>query len=239
MQAGDPIFENHIAFMETHRGRVARRANGWVQFVGDADFLTFGSPQSPDAEEPTSLEPAVWLYPWAGEQWPTRLAARGYASAEQLSYMELTAFEPRTGGGEGEIRVVRSNAEALDFAAVQDKGFIGPDSPNANWWREQFRKAAVASHARPGQRFYTFYSDEHPVGVLLSVTTGSTTGIYAVATDPAFRNRGISSALLARCCSEATGQRIVLQVLAGSYAEGFYSRLGFVESYRMQVWRRA
>ena len=208
----------------------------WLHFVGDADFLSFGSPQSAGARQPGDLPSTIWLYPWAGDEWPKRLEALGYKRAERLSYMEMAEPKPAL-KGDGDIRVVDSEEQALTFAGIQDRGFIGPDSPNADWWRAQFRRVAAANFDRPDQTFY-IYSESEPMGVLLSVTTGSTTGIYAVATDPQFRNRGASSALLARCCADAAGRRIVLQVAAGSYAERFYSRLGFVELYSMQVWRR-
>ena len=83
-----------------------------------------------------------------------------------------------------------------------------------------------------------------PVGVALMVFTAEHAGIYAVATLPTERKHGASSALMARAIADAKAERgfppsrVCLQVMAGSYAEGFYERLGFKPRFQLEVFAR-
>ncbi len=71
--------------------------------------------------------------------------------------------------------------------------------------------------------------DGEPAGCAQLFQEAGVAGIYAVGTLPAFRRRGIASALVGHLVREAMahGDCVCLQVIAGSPAERLYSRLGF------------
>jgi ribosomal protein S18 acetylase RimI-like enzyme len=78
--------------------------------------------------------------------------------------------------------------------------------------------------------FYIAYLDHKPAGVCLFVLTDGVAGIYAVATLPEFRKKGVATTLMKRGIHDAREkgcQTITLQVSTGSYAESLYRKLGF------------
>lgn len=238
--AYDELFDNHLAFFAAHRGTVTVTQD-WARIDGYADFLSSWTPLS----ELTSLpaeEAAVRLIPQSGKSWGPTLAAVGFTRAESLSYMELPLDRLLPPGApECAIRQVADDADADAFAQVQSAAFLTDGAPQRDWWIDCFHRVARANYARSDQDFLIAWANGEPAAVLLALDTEKVTGIYAVATAPAHQRRGYSIALLGAARSRALQRgrgRLILQAMNGSYAEGFYSRLGFVHCYRSQVWRR-
>jgi GNAT superfamily N-acetyltransferase len=91
-----------------------------------------------------------------------------------------------------------------------------------------------------GQRFWVGHVGEEPAGVTLLVFTAGVAGIYAVATRPAFRRTGVSTALLWHAVNEARARSlcVALQVMEGSYAERLYDGLGFRRAFVSRFFAR-
>ncbi|MBZ0201802.1 MAG: GNAT family N-acetyltransferase [Ignavibacteria bacterium] len=88
------------------------------------------------------------------------------------------------------------------------------------------------------QHFYTAYEHGKPVGVCLRIIHDNCAGIYAVATLPEFRKKGISTAVMSHALKEArkTGiDTITLKVATDSYAHLFYRKLGFIDVFKCSV----
>jgi GNAT superfamily N-acetyltransferase len=123
-----------------------------------------------------------------------------------------------------------TTATTIDtFSDIQCRGFSESDAAYAVWhgW---LHDANQRNAGNPNQSFYVGTLDGEPAGVTLAVRTGDVVGLYAIATKPNFRRRGVSAALMARAIDDAVaaGAKVVtLQTVTGSYAEGFYKRLGF------------
>jgi GNAT superfamily N-acetyltransferase len=238
----DPLFENHLAFLSTHRGRV-----GWtetsVSVDGDIPSLSSWTPFGDDAEIPDGCQVAR-LIPASGPTWSDRLTARGLKPAETLSYMELVDLSgvADTPPDAVEITRVATNEEAKTFAEIQAAGFLdeSDEDPETIWWRRHFVAMALRNYRREDQSFFIATVNSVPASVLLSVHTPGMTGIYAVATAPHFRRRSLSAILLRKACAEARAygnQHIGLQAMTGSYAHEFYGRRGFRDRYASQLWR--
>lgn len=155
---------------------------------------------------------------------------------------ELTS-RIRTAATGVEIEVARTEPALREFAAVQAAGFADADGSIDAWWAHHFVHAALANRSDPGQTFYLARVGGSAVGTTLVVRAAGVAGIYAVATMPGFRCRGVARALLDRACLDATHShgmsRIILQAMKGSYAESYYAKLGFRQLYELAVWRRA
>ena len=231
----DPIVRNHLAFLASHRGDVIESGDGFA-LDGQAPFLSFFSPYHGAAEIRSDCK-AVWLYPWSGEGWRDRLSAAGFAAAERMSYMQLGTLARRSAGDFITIDRVKTGSAADEFAAVQQRGFLVGESGQNAWWADCFKRMAHRNYRRTDQDFLLARVGREPAAVLLTARTGDTTGIYAVATVPEQRGKGLSTTLLEQVIGEGTG-RIVLQVMAGSYAHDFYRRRGFEDRFACQVWRR-
>jgi len=236
---GDPLFANHVAFMAMHRGTV-RSGDDWIRIDGQAPFLTSWTPLAEAVTLPSD-DPPVRLVPGSGAGWSDRLVRRGYAPGESLSYMELDcALEARPVPPGYDVRPAQSDDDAIAFAQVQAAAFLNSDSDDRDWWSDCFERMALANYRRAGQDFLIAWRDGRADAVLLALDAANVTGLYAVATRPEAQRRGLSTSLLfaAYLRVRARGaSRIILQASRGSYAEGFYRRLGLVERYRSQVWR--
>lgn len=234
----DPLFLNHLAFFDTHRGHVRYEPQAvWID--GLVPSLCSWTPLNDQAPLPAEAN-IVRLIPSCGASWESRIGREGYSRAEALAYMELPADAPivrvHRSDDELSIGIVSDDDAAQDFAKVQAAAFLTQAS-DADWWVDCFATMAVRNFSRPEQRLYLARSGGVAAAVLLALDVAEVTGIYAVATVPHFQRRGLSTALLARALRD-TDRPLILQAIVGSYAHGFYARLGFAECYRSQIWRR-
>ena len=227
------VFENHLAFLASHRGTVSRR-DGFVLVESTSDEFTCAF-----VEEAKSIDTlperfcAVRLVPWSRVA-EVDLLARGFERKGGFTYMTLSgALLPSGPSSDVNIAVV-AEARGMDvFSEVQAKAFIEPGE-SLEWWTTWLRQKNHNNLGNDAQRFYIGSCAGIAAGVTLSVRDERLVGIYAVATLPEHRRKGVSTALLARAVEDARllgTELITLQVKTGSYAEGFYRNLGFVESF--------
>jgi len=234
-------FANHLAFLAQHRGELRSDPTGiWID--GASPALTCWTPWPGTVLIPAGC-PAVRLGPGADSTWPNRLVAAGFSPAERLSYMELDTLSVDAKPSRGiHIDIARTDAALREFAAVQAVGFATDDPAVDAWWAPFFVQAALRNQFAGNQKFYLARAGSEPAATTLALRAAGVTGIYAVATHPAYRRRGLARALLHRACADAAGEgegrRVVLQAMTGSYAEHYYRKLGFRTAYELQVWRR-
>jgi len=233
----DPLFVNHLAFLAAHRGTVRIDAAG-IHVDSDIPGFTSWTPWNEETPVPREAE-AVRLVPGCGTGWGERLAALGFAPAEMLSYMEAGTLVLAHRAPAQIARAV-GDAGGRAFADVQFRGFVEPGEDDADYWRDRFAAVALANVDRADQSFLIAETDGAPAAVALVVHAGGVDGLYAVATPPEHRRKGLSFALLAAAYDTAKrgGRRLILQAMKGSYAEGFYTRAGFALCYESQVHRR-
>ncbi|MCP4159775.1 MAG: GNAT family N-acetyltransferase [Deltaproteobacteria bacterium] len=237
-----PLFDNHLSFMKTHRGDVIETTDSII-LSGEAPGFTAWVPKHNKAVLPVDSA-AVRLLPWSGDDWPGCLKALEYKRAEAFSYMELLDLKKtreQCVSSNYKIVVAENKTGADTFSKVQSAGFLNDVDPGSTWWRSCFRSMARCNIARTDQSFYIAYFKDIPAAVMLVVRTVGVTGIYAVTTKPEFRNQGLCGALLNYMHQDdrnAKANRFILQATVDSYAESFYERFGFVTRFQSQVWRR-
>ena len=231
-------FANHLAFLSRHRGLLEEDAGGtWIN--GRIPELTSWTPRADDSATPPAC-PAVRLAPWCGPHWDARLAGAGFARGETLVYMALAdPTRPIPHDGSTRVEAVSDEAGSLEFARVQNLGFATGSSTVDAWWAGFFREQALVASRDPDQTLLLGRRGEVAVGTTLALRAAGVLGIYAVTTLPDQRRQGVSAALLDHVRRACAGPgRIILQAMAGSYAEQYYARLGFNEVGRLSVWRR-
>lgn len=226
------LLDNHLAFLAAHRGQVRRSAAG-IEVVGEASEFSAWIPLTGEAELPEGTA-TVRLVPWSGEGWEERLTAAGFEPAEVLVHMEAP---PQPVDGEP-LLAIGTDEDARAFAEVQGAAFLDDDDPDIEWWRAMLSEKAVKNYSAPEQSLYVLRVDGDPASVTLVLRSGPVTGIYAVATKPAYRGRGLASTLLAQARRDAAGGRLTLQVVEGSDAERLYLKLGFRPAFRSPHFRR-
>ncbi len=243
--ANDPahaLFTNHLAFLARHRGARRDDADGvWID--GASAELSSWTPTGSVEVLPASL-PAVRPGPWTTTRELAWLRERGYHPADGVSYMErdrvptLARCDP-----EATIEVARSEEAAREFAAVQSAGFFDDGDGHRAWWSSLFTDVAVTNRLDPDQTFYLARLDGRAVACTLVVRASGVAGIYAVATLPQFRRRGLARMLLERAQDDAASlhglARVILQATTGGGPEAYYARLGFTTRYQLAIWRRA
>ncbi|MEU4291463.1 GNAT family N-acetyltransferase [Kribbella sp. NPDC026596] len=226
------LLDNHLAFLAAHRGEVRRSAAG-IEVVGESAEFSAWIPLDPSAELPPGTT-TVRLVPWSGAGWEQRLTAAGFESAEVLVHMEVPVEAV-----EGEsMAAISTDDDAAAFAEVQAAAFLDEDEPDYEWWRRMLVEMAVKNYRSPDQSLYLVRVDGDPASVTLVLRTGPVFGVYAVATKPAYRGRGLATRLLAQAQRDAAGGRITLQVIEGSDAERLYLKLGFRVAFRSPHFRR-
>lgn len=226
------LLDNHLAFLAAHRGHITRAADA-IEVVGADDFFSCWIPLTADVAVPDGTA-AVRLVPWSGDGWEARLIAAGFEPAEVLVHMEAP---PDEAAGEP-LEAIASDDDAEAFAEVQAAAFLGEDDPDVDWWRQELRKMALRNYRAPDQSLYLLRVDGDPASITLVFRTADVFGIYAVATKPAYRGRGLASELLGQARRDAAGGRLTLQVVEGSAAERLYLKLGFRPVFRSPHFRR-
>ena len=234
-------FANHLVFLARHRGTLRAEADGfWLD--GVSDDLSCWAPGPGIDRLPTS-RPVVRLTPWASPEWPAILTHAGYLGAERLTYMELErlASPVRPVAADVVIDVARTDRALREFAAVQAAGFATGQAAIDEWWAPFFERMALANQFAADQSFYVAHVGGRAASTTLAVRGAGVTGIYAVATRPAHRCRGLAQALLERAATDSASshglERVILQAMTGSYPETYYRKLGFRSVYELQVWR--
>lgn len=229
-----PLLANHLAFMAVHRGTVEVRPEAAL-VEGAIPPLSLWIPFAPQ-DVPEGCR-AVRLVPWSGSGWADELVQHGFRPAEELAYMELA--QPLERCGDIEVLRCRTREDARTFAAIQSAGFVRAEDPDGPWWRACFLRA-LQNVTCARQRFYVASVDKAAAAVALMFATAGVEGLYAVATAPPFRRRGLSRGVLARAVEDvprSSGRRIALQAVSRSYAEAYYEKLGFRTRFRAQTWR--
>jgi len=126
------------------------------------------------------------------------------------------------------------------FSEAQSRGFN--ETPESyERWHPWLKAANHRNLGNGNQIFYVGFLDHEPVGTVLTVFDGETAGIYAVATLPRHRKKGVSTTIMRQAIqdAEARGAKIVtLQVRQDSDVEDFYRNLGFQRNFVTGLYRR-
>lgn len=234
------LFANHLAFLARNRDTVVRK-NGMVLVDSTSPELVCAILEdTPDLDTVPERFRVARLLPWSRLGAPD-LLAHGFVQRASLAYLTLTtSCKELAAPPDLVVERVRSN-EAMDvFTEIQTRAFLAPGESYETWYA-RLRACNGANLHCDDLRFYLASREGRPVSVLLTVIEQSTLGIYGVATLPAERRRGSSTALLAHVVEEGWAEgaeTVTLQALTGSYAQSLYEKLGFENAFVSTIFEK-
>lgn len=178
------------------------------------------------------IPPRVRLTPLSRPgDWAGRLTRRGFAQQQDATetFMLLRAKEtptaPHPQDADVAVRRAHSEKEQLESAGVIWEVFGMPEELR-EWGRDLVRRDLGSAVYRT----YTAFVAGQAAGAATARMTDGITGIYGVATLPAFRRRGVCTALIRHIVAAAHAEghgTVYLSAQTGGYAEQLYTRLGF------------
>lgn len=220
------LLENHINFLSKHRGINECLEYGKFIHSDNPDFNIF-FPFSNESLEKMNKEYTIYLPQWIFINEQMKLKYKKVAS---LTYMVLANEKARW---EINKKIIIKRANSLsdieDFSVTQAWGFCETEE-KFNQAYSWMRQKNIENLDDNTQNFYVAYDNEKPVGVTLCIYYKNIAGIYAVATLPEYRKKGVSTTLIQRVVDDANNNNIAaitLQTYTESYAHSFYKKLGF------------
>lgn len=162
----------------------------------------------------------------ADDRFLPAVAGLGLVPISETPWMPGMAVWPISSAGtagarEGfEIRRATDSAGITDHIAAAAEGFGMPAE-----WLDGLRGRGLDDGAG---RFYVGYADGEPVTSGMGQLTGSTIGIYNIATVPAARRKGYGAAMTQRIIDDAVADGADVAILqASDMGKPTYERLGF------------
>jgi len=228
------ILEHHLYFLLKHRGLRESLEYGEIIHSDKANFnIVFLL--SNEGIEKINKKYTIYLPNWVliNEQMKLK-----YKKTGSLTYMVLADKKPEWEINKKiNIRRADSLSGIENFSIVQGRGFCETEegfNEGYPWMREKNIKNLDDNN----QNFYVAYENGKPVGVALCIYHKNIAGIYAVATLPEHRKKGISTTLIQRAVDDAITNNmttITLQTSTESYAHSFYKKLGFEDVFDCSI----
>jgi ribosomal protein S18 acetylase RimI-like enzyme len=184
----------------------------------------------------------IELCPLTTPSLPPRLTRRGYI----LQGFENELARPVPGeivpSPAGADITVEAGAAEEPWLNVVAQGFAAPDRAMADVPPVPRDAAAaigdvMSQFFHPDIVLYIAHVDGQPAGAGMSFVKDGVFGIFGTATLPAFRRRGLQSAIVARAVNDACGKADVVMATTepGSISQRTFERLGFQVVYTRAI----
>jgi ribosomal protein S18 acetylase RimI-like enzyme len=184
----------------------------------------------------------IELCPLVSVDLVAKLHARGYVLKgfeNELACALPTTVPPTHNGHRVDVLTGDRDDEAFLRATVE--GFSVPDSgshadaPAPDVLETVGR--AMRQFIHPDIVRYLVWIDGEPAGAAASVITNGVLGIFGTGTRPAYRRRGVQSAIVAKAMHDAAGRAdlAIATVEPGSISQRTFERLGFQVLYTRSI----
>lgn len=176
---------------------------------------------------------ADWLDKAAERKLDSQCARAGLRMASEMPGMIARGLmPPRRPAQPVEFRLVRDETTLTDFQTVGAKCFHVPPA----WFQEVFDRSVTSPRHR--FRCWVGYLDGVAAATGALVASPAATGLYNIATQPAFRGRGLAEAMTRRLAQDAREVARDTPLILQSSPMGLrlYKRLGFETVTRIVVY---
>ncbi|WBQ06972.1 GNAT family N-acetyltransferase [Kribbella sp. CA-293567] len=206
-----------------------RASGGWTGRANS--LLPAGDPEMPVSE---ALKLAETFYTERGLP-PLALVRLESPVAQEFEQLGWVDARPE----EADTFVLHTTLDLVNAAPAYDVSLS--DKPDAAWYETAFEgtpppAAPAVMEGAPKTAFAAVELDGKVVAVARGVMTGHWLGVDAVRVDPAYRRRGLATALvqgLARWSGQLGGRRTYLEVVSSNVAAlTAYENLGYALAYR-------
>ncbi len=235
----EQLLNHHLCFLEQNRGsRRVEVKNEIISSDKDSFNITFFLDNSEDFTRVNIGSRMIYLPSWINNK-DKLLAKNKYSKTGSLTYMSANSSVLKKWKFNDDITIkkVTNNSDLEIFSTVQSKGFCETDEV-FNEWHPWLRNKNFEGYEFKNQFFFIASINEEPVGVCLLIENEGIYGIYAVATHPKFRKKGVATTTMKKAledCINGENANLTLQVMTGSYAEKLYENLGFKEDFRCTI----
>lgn len=228
------ILESHIYFLSKHRGLRERLNN--IEFIDSekADY-NIAFPLANEGIEEINKKYTIYLPQWILINEQMKL---NYNKIASLTYMVLADKKTKLETNKNiTIKRATSLSDIEDFSIVQGRAFCETEeefNEGYYWMREK----NIENLEDNTQNFYVAYENDKPVSVLLCIYHKNIAGVFAVATLPEHRKKGISTTLIQRAIDDSIINNIktlTLQTSTESYAHSFYTNIGFESEFECSI----
>jgi ribosomal protein S18 acetylase RimI-like enzyme len=229
------LLNNHICFLEQNRG-LKRYENKNTVISSDVDNfdITFLNNKY-QSDFHTKM---IYLPEWTTDSNQTIKPDKVEKIAD-LIYMSANSNILKEWNTNNSIvtKKVISDPDLELFSIVQSRGFCETDEIY-NEWFPFLRKKNFEGTLFKNQHFFIAYIADKAVGTCLIIDSNDTYGIYAVATLPEYRKKGIATSVMKSAlvnCMNIKIQNLTLQTMKDSNAEKLYVNLGFKKEFECQI----
>ena len=237
MPTNEALLNNRLEFITCHRDKRVS-TEGLELFDGAPPFFknAFVFDEKTIAQVPSEFE--IHVPDWAGVDKGV-LEKNNWQLKDAMKYvwLEGNADDWKTNAAIKTVKIEQKEDLPL-FCQIQSKGFSGNEVEDDPWF-PYISKSAERNFGHVQHLFYMAFLDEVPICVTLAFYHKGLAGIYSVTTIEKYRGIGASTSLMKRVVDDAYDagmSGITLQTMKGSYAEGFYRKMGFEDRFACQIY---
>lgn len=229
------LLNNHICFLQQNRGS-KRNANNNIIISSEVD--NFDITFLINEEQSIIDSKMIYIPEWTSHTNQIIKSDRAEKIAD-LTYMSAnsTILQEWKINNSIVTKKVTNDLDLESFSIIQSRGFCETEEIYNEWF--PFLKKKNFEGARfKNQHFFISYIENRAVGTCLIVDFDDVYGIYAVATLPEYRKRGIATSVMKSALTNCIGvntQNFTLQTIKDSNAENLYLHLGFKKEFNCQI----
>jgi len=169
------------------------------------------------------------------------LEKHSWKYSEAMNYMHLSGDADHWScNPDVIIKQAKDDKTIRQLCRIQSQGFNEADWETSEWY-PALLESSLKNYREIHHGFHAAYLGTEQIGVTVTYQNNETVGLYSVTTLAKYRKMGVSTTLMKAIIEQAKSQGIdlvTLQVMGGSYAEGFYKKLGFEHAFACRIFTK-
>ncbi len=229
------LLNNHICFLKQNRGEIQTED---INIKLSCEFDNFDITFLIREQQSSFRSKFIYIPEWANSL-KQNIKSGQLEKVSDLTYMSGNSNIVNVWNVNEaiETKKVISNSDLEIFSEVQSRGFCETKETYDEWF-PFLRKKNFEGSLFNNQHFFIAYISNIAVGCCLIIDSDNTFGIYAVATLPEYRKKGIATSIMKSAleyCLNIKKQNFTLQTIKNSNAEKLYLHLGFKKEFNCEI----